>query len=189
MLTDSPWARPFTLSTGGLAPPGGGGRNGGRGGGGRGGGAGADQTSPASMEVIARWQSALPLKQALMRLRFGAEASTSPQAKEFLDHAETAYVIVLSGPLRGSMRGNPEDLKASLMDATSLTAKGKEALKPTDVQTSSSQKTGELVLFFPRTAPFTLDDKDVELSTKLGALALKFRFHLRDMVFNANLEL
>ena len=146
---------------------------------------------------MARWQSALPLKQALMRLRFGAEAATSPKAKEFLDQAETSYIIVLSGPLRASLRGNPRgnpggipgDLKAALMTATSLTAKGRDALKPTDVQITTNETPAEVVLYFPRSVAYTLDDKEVELSTKLGDLTINFKFHLKDMLFNGNLAL
>lgn len=191
MITSSPWAQavglPLTTpvnSAGDAGRAGGGGGGGGRG---RGGG-GSDQGG-GFVDIVARWQSALPLKQALMRLRFGAEAATSPQAREFLDQVETSYVIVLSGPLRPYLRGNPEDLKAVLIKAASLRVKGKDALKPTEVQVSGNQKAGEVVFFFPRSAPFTLDDKEVEFSTKLGERTLVYKFRLKDMVFGGKLEL
>jgi hypothetical protein len=185
MITDSPWAQPFSVPLSGSA----GGRGGG-GGGGKGRGGGGDQGGQSeSVEIVARWQSAAPLKQALMRLRFGAEAGTSPQAKEFLDHVETSYVIVVSGSLRGYLRGNPEELKADLITATALTSKGKLPLKPSEVELTVSQTTGNIVFYFPRSAPYTLDDKDLELSTKLGTVPLVYKFRLKDMVFGGKLEL
>jgi hypothetical protein len=189
MITNSPWAQAFGLPMSAPeASAGSAGKGGGGGGRGRGGGGGDDQGS-GFVDIVARWQSAMPLKQALMRLRFGAEAGTSPQAKAFLDQVETNYVMVLSGPLRSYMRGNPEDLKATLLKATSLTAKAKDALKPTEIQVTASQKGGEVIFFFPRSAPFTLDDKEVEFSTKLGERSLVYKFRLKDMVFGGKLEL
>ncbi len=192
MLTSSPpgtGAFGLPMSTPGTSA-GSAGKGGGGGGRGRGGGEGGDDQGSGFVDISSRaWQSAMPLKQALMRLRFGAEAGTSPQAKAFLDQVETNYVMVLSGPLRSYMRGNPEDLKATLLKATSLTAKAKDALKPTEIQVTASQKGGEVIFFFPRSAPFTLDDKEVEFSTKLGERPLVYKFRLKDMVFGGKLEL
>ena len=58
--------------------------------------------------LFARWQSALPVKQAFVRLKFGAQAATSPEAKQLLEREEPDYVIVVSGPLRSLLRGDSE---------------------------------------------------------------------------------
>lgn len=131
------------------------------------------------MTVVARWQSALPVKQAFARLSNG-----SPP-----EHEETSYVIVLSGPLRPFLRGDAEALKKTIVGMSSLAAKAKDALKPAELQIGSNQKAIEMLFVFPRSAPFTLDDKEVEFSTKVGDLALKYRFRLKDMVYNGKLEL
>ncbi|HWE48567.1 MAG TPA: hypothetical protein VG273_02185 [Bryobacteraceae bacterium] len=214
IMTNSPWAKPFSVPVpSGASRSAAGGRGGGRGGGSidvekpgmipanatdgagggrggpRGGGGGEAAPAVASVDVVARWQSALPLKQALMRVKFGAEAGTSAQAKQFLDQVETSYVLILSG-LRGPlMRANPETLKAALMSETFLAVKGKEGLKPADAQISADAKSWEIVLFFPRSNPYTLEDKEVELSTKLANQPLKYKFRLKDMVINGKLEL
>jgi len=207
MLTNSPWARPSSVALSGPAtdavtaagnsgadpgtpPPlseGGGGR-GGRSGGGRAGG-GAPAAEGVSTTFVARWQSALPVKQAFVRLKYGAQAATSPEARQALEHEETNYLIVLSGPLRSFLRGDPETLKKTIMDMTSLSVKGKEAVKPTDLQIALNQRSSDIVFFFPRSAPFTLDDKEVEFSTKTGDVTLKYKFRLKDMVYNGKLEL
>ena len=138
---------------------------------------------------MARWDSALPVKQALARLKYGAETATSPEAKKALDQQETNYIVVVSGPLRSLLRGEPEAVKKAVIGATSLSAKGKAPLKPTDVQFLAAKGAAEAHFVFPRSAPFTLDDKEVDFSTKLGELSLKYKFRLKDMVFNGKLEL
>jgi hypothetical protein len=46
------------------------------------------------------------------------------------------------------------------------------------------------VLFaFPRSMPFTADDKEVEFITKLGTSTLKYKFKLKDMVVNGKLDM
>jgi hypothetical protein len=216
IMNNSPWAHSFTMPAGGPAGPditaasGGGGRRGapgagadqdsapapisetnGAGRGGRGGESGIPLPSVGaqSVPIIARWQSALPLKQAFVRLKYGAEAATSEDAKELLGRAEPTYVIVLSGPMRPFLRGAPDELKEALTRATSLACKGKSAVQPTEVQVNAGAGTSEVIFSFPRTAAYTLDDKEVEFDTKLGNLALRYKFRLKDMVFNGKLEL
>src|SRR5665213_2053756 len=195
IMTNSPWARTFTLSPGSPAAGGGsdsapapisegGGGRGGRGGRGKGGPDVPSPGGPPALDIVARWQSALPLRQAFVRLRYGAEAATSSDAKAILDQAEPAYVVILSGPLQSLLRGNPEDLKTALMNATFLTAKGKSDLKPADVKIDKTSKTEQVIFSFPRTTPYTIEDREIDLNTKLGALPIKYKFHPKDMVFN-----
>jgi hypothetical protein len=197
MMTNSPWARSYSLGQPGGGTPdpgapapiseGGGGRS--RGGGGGGGGAGAPPGGAvgggSAATIVARWQSALPVKQAFARLKYGAETATSPDAKKILEHEETTYSIVLSGPFGPLLRGNnPENFKKGLLDASALSAKGKDVM-PTDVQMGAN----DMLFTFPRATAFTLDDKEVDFSTKLGELVLKYRFKLKDMVYNGKLEM
>ena len=93
ILTDSPWSRAVSITMSGGMPMGGGrGGRGGRGGGGMGG------AMAPSITFYVRWQSAKPIKLATVRARMGAEADTSPQAREFVEREEPDYVIALIGP-------------------------------------------------------------------------------------------
>jgi hypothetical protein len=208
MMTNSPWARPFAVTTSAPAPPalgGGGGARGG-GGGGRGGGGGGDDSAPApisekggggggggamggSAEVVARWQSALPMKQAFVRTKYGAKASESDDAKALIAREEPGYLIIVSGSARIFGRVNAEALKKALPDVTVLSSKAKGVLKPSDVQFGMGRGTIDLMFTFPKSAAYSLDDKEVDFSTKVGDLDLKYKFHLKDMMFNGKLEL
>ena len=204
MMTNSPWAKTFVVSA--EAPDAGPVFGGGSGAGtrgiaedglppagvdgagrlGQGGKAlGANQAGSAVV-IAARWQSAMPIKEASVRLKNGAN---SPEAKQTLDREETSYAIVLSGSLESLVRGNPEDLKRALINTSFLSSKGKGAMKPMDVQISATPKATEVLFLFPRSTPFTLEDKEVEFSTKLGDATARYTFRLKDMVFNGKLEL
>jgi hypothetical protein len=220
LMTNSPWAKsigvpisgPAAVMAGGAVggaggdgtePPtpqserGGGGGRGGRGGGGNT--AGVGDLGGASADVVLRWFTAMPIKQAMLRIKYGAEAGTSSDAKAALDRAEANYIIVVTGrPLVGVLRGNPDAIKQAIMEKTTLSVKGKTSLKPSEIQLlASGQGQGkakgppspDLYFVFPKTTPITLEDKEVEFATKIGDISLKNKFQLKSMVFNGKLEL
>jgi len=193
MITDSPWAKSTSISMsfgGGGAPPpgpapgGGGGARGGP----QGGGDAAGFSGP-SFNVVARWQTALPMREALVRLKFGAEADKSADAQKILADQERPYEIVLSGPLGPFLPGTPEQSAKALTAVTSLSSHRTGEIKPMQIDVSQPGKTMDVLFVFPRSMPFTVDDKEVEFSTKMGTSSLKYKFKLKDMVFNGKLEL
>jgi len=206
VLTNSPWARVVSIAAG---PPAGE-RAGGRGaepgsrpqgadpstgpgimvpaGGSASGPADArEMRSGQTLHLTVRWQSALPVKQALVRVKYGNEASTSPEAKSFLDQEKSTYVIAVSG-LPAVFA--PGDLtKETLKQQTGLSAKGKDRLQPSDIVFAPQGEIVDVYFVFPKSRPFTLYDKDVEFSTKLGALTVRLTFHLKEMVYTGELAL
>lgn len=198
MITNSPWAHTVSVSMGGpIATPdtggggGGGGRGGGRGGPQGGGGGGADAPIPGirEPEISIRLQSALPVRQAFVRLKYGAEAGKSDDAQKYLGEEPAAYDIILSGPLQPFLRGNPEDVKKSLSEVTFLSTKEKGAVKSASIQIGKPAAVMDVLIAFPRSMPYTLDDKEVEFQTKLGTATVKVKFRLKDMVYSGKLEM
>jgi len=196
MLTDSPWAKSASISMGGpgggappAMPPGGGFGGGLQGGGGSEFGPGAQGSAPPSFNIVARWQSALPVRQAFVRLKFGAEANKSPEASKALEQLERPYEIVLSGPMAMFLAGKPGDAAKALTEVTSLSSRRTGGIKPVQVEVGKPGKTMDVLFAFPRSMPFTVDDKEVELTTKLSTSTLKYKFKLKDMVLNGKLEM
>jgi len=136
-----------------------------------------------SLVLTVRWQSALAVKQALMRRKYGAEAATSPDAKKVLDE-NSVYMLAVSGLPPAAA---PE-LKAAILSETGLSAKGKD-LRPSDVLLPPPGKIGETFFIFQKTTPFTLDDKDVEFVTKLAGHDIRCKFRLKDMLLQGDLAL
>jgi hypothetical protein len=149
-------------------------------------GARTDPEMTQTLVLTVRWQSALPLKQALARIKYGAEAATSPEAKKFLDDNST-YLISVAGLPQTTIR--LAAIKDAVKQQTTLSAKGQPALQPLDIVLSPQGKLMDLFFVFPKTPAFVLDDKEVEFSTKLGALVVKYKFRLKDMLFNGQLDL
>jgi hypothetical protein len=201
MMTNSPWAKSVSVSMGGPgggAPstaPGGGGGGGYRPPGGPQGGAGSEigpgsQGSAApTFDVVARWQSALPIRQAFVRLKFGAETDKSGEAKKVLDEQERPYEIVLSGPMGMFLGDKPGDAAKALSEVSFLSTSRTGAIKAVQIEVGKPGKTMDVVFAFPRSMPFTVEDKEVELTTKLGTSNLKYKFKLKDMVVNGKLEM
>jgi hypothetical protein len=211
MMSNSPWAHTESVPMSGPQAPtvgggrgpaddtaapapisagGGGGRGGGRGGGGGGGGGDIPAGGGGgSINIVTRWQSARMVKEAAVRLRFGAKADSSDEAKQILAQEDPNYVIVVTGNLRPLLRGNADMIKQTLMEVTSLTVKGKPPVKPSDIQLGSDRRSVDIVMQFPRSAAFSLDDKEVEFATKLADVAVKYKFKLKDMAVNGKLEL
>jgi hypothetical protein len=206
ILSDSPWSGKVTVAVGGGGFGGGaskGGGGGGRGGGGRGGaagpqgdtinpdapvGAGAGGAAPGA-EVTLLWQTAIPVKQAMMKRKFGSEVGASAEAKAFIERPDQVYVLTMVG-LPGSLAQAAQgDKKADLLAVTTIEVKGKEPVKATDVQVSMTGMIANLSFLFPRNTNFTADDKEMEFSTKFDKTAVKHKFKLKDMVVNNKVEM
>jgi hypothetical protein len=196
MMNNSPWAKSVSVAVafpgagGGPPPPmpagGGGGAPGGpQGGGGSEFGAGA----PPSLEIMARWQSALPMRQALVRLKLGAEADKSADAKKVLEQQERPYEIILSGPMGMFLGSKLEDSAKALSEVSFLSSSRTGPMKASQIEVGKPGKTMDVVFVFPRSMPFTVDDKEVDFTTKMGTSILKYKFKLKDMVVNGKLEM
>ncbi|MBV8845027.1 MAG: hypothetical protein JO307_19650 [Bryobacterales bacterium] len=171
---------------GGIAESGGNSR-GGFGGGGGGGGGEAAGLTPAVQLVVA-WQSSLPVREAIAKLKFGAEAATSPDAKKLVE-GEQQYYIVMVGGLPGYIQPRDNDAKQALVKATALTVKGKDPLPAVDAQFQMDGRNVDAYFLFSRMTPLMVEDKEVEFASHAGPLAIKQKFNLKNMAINGKLEL
>ena len=183
ITSDSPWARKV------IPPPpergNGGGDDRGGGGGGRGGGRGGGGRGPQQLAVIVMWRSALPMKEALVRGQVGANGKVSAESQALLDRAETGYIVTAGGLPAAFQRGG------DAMKAESFLKPGNNKA-PIAAEEAIVQAIGNqlmLVFAFPKTAPITLEDKEVEFVTKISGVEIKKKFNLKDLVYKGKLEL
>ena len=203
--TNSPWSKQVPVSLGGEGGGGGGsGKNGRKTGGiseidgsggqrfcGKNGGiqeVGGGAGVGASLTITISWRTALVVRQAVAKEKFGTEAANSADAKKLIDEGQNSYAIMISGMPGRFLRGN-DKMKESLLKNTSLIAKGKDPIQASDVQTGGNEQRAVLLFIFPKTVPLSLDDKEVEFATKVGAITVRQKFRLKDMVFNGKLDL
>jgi hypothetical protein len=181
---------------GGGGYPGGGGGYPGGGMGGRGGGGGrrgGGGPMPISYTATVRWESAKPVQEALK--------TPLPEG------LAGAYVISVSGvpivqPGRQHSddgdsdstvsKGMSADVLDRIKDLTYLEPKGKSPAQPSVVQKGAIGSSGmpTLLFGFPRdVVPLTADDKEVTFTTKMGAIEVKTKFNLKDMLYRKELAL
>jgi hypothetical protein len=197
ILNDSPWSREVNILLGAFGTAGnrnnmptssnpaarvGGSPGGGMGGRGGGGMDGADSRGAPSMRLVVQFVSALPVRQAMMRARYGDEVKTSSVAAKVLSVPDNYFVVALAG-----LRRPPGDVQV-LKEKSSLQVKGKEPFGPVQVQVEK----GTIVLFFPREGhPIAVENGEVEVRVQLPGLTSPIRcaFKLKDMVYEGKLEI
>ena len=193
MLTDSPWAKKATIVLGSLQEGGAGGgfQSSGAGFGGGGGaadsaGGGGEFSGVRRITATVAWISALPVRQAIARLRAGVDAPVLPDDKR-LPEDEAFYVVAVAGlPTRVAKAGALQEV----LESTALRSKRKEPIKPADIRiVPESQQTVRVEFVFPKSSAFALDDKEVEFITKIGAADITRKFTLADMVVRGRLAL
>ena len=214
IMKDSPWSHTVEIPMGGGGGRGSGGGGGRGGGGRRGGGGGGANISDASnsggggggdiggggggggelgggggggvqtMSLVVRWHSAMPVKQAVARLRFGAEAATAAEAAKVLAPDNTAYVVGV-GPMPMAMLRDPAAFKSS----ATISVKGKDPIPAAEVKGDRQGNMVNLYVFFPRAQAITVEDGEVEFAAKLNTTSIKRKFKLKEMMFDGKLEL
>jgi hypothetical protein len=176
--------------TGGMGEGGGGMRGGGRGG--RGGGGGMQGGVLPS--VVIAWNSQ-PVRQALARRLQLRNAEVSQEQVDRLlkfGSAETIEFLILGGGGgRGMGAANPDVLK-KMKEETYLAKKNKEKIPLQNVLLP--QGPGQpVVLTFPRTVEgkptVSLDDKEIEVVTRLGWSVIRTRFKLAEMTVKGELQI
>ena len=178
---------------GGGYPGGGGGYPGGGGGGYPGGGNRGGERQRFNGTV--RWESALPIQEAL---RVGA--SDDKPNPDFAKY----YVIALIGdlPLTTSNRRRPTDDSSDSDDPTTQDDHRMEAFRD---YTTLDRKDGSIKLekveegsrvgsrgpgvyfYFSRLDDISMDDKQVNFSTKVGQMEIKARFTMKEMLYHGKL--
>jgi hypothetical protein len=197
MLEASPWARPVDISLG----AGGGGVRGPSATGVHSGGGSSERTidrggsarigtgtasGARMMRIHIRFVSAVPIRQAIARLRFGLEAATSPKALKWINPEAQDYVVNVSGLPMRMLGGNPEQLREQAW----LKIKRVDPIAARNVESRRQEGQAELHIFFPKSShEITAADKNVEFHLRLPRMDVKRKFKLKDMVYNGKLAI
>ena len=138
--------------------------------------------SPAAWKAIIRWESALPVRQAL-------KLAPSPDIEKF-------YILNMVGDVPSVGATPDEDASqrearfATLKQVTKLEHKGDEILlSRVEVSPKNDLSLAGTLFYFSRGLALRLEDKQAVFSTKLGPIDVKCKFTLKDMMFQGTLEL
>jgi len=144
----------------------------------------------SSLNLIIRWESAMPVRQAMVKKKFGAEAKTSFEARSTLEAPAEFYIVSVNGVPRADLPHDTEGIKKQMLSQAMLLIKGKDPIKATDfMMRPEGDQNSEGLFAFPKSAPIVEDDKEVEFVARIGELSVRQRFRLKDMLLNGKLEL
>jgi hypothetical protein len=187
---------------GGIGFPGGGLGGGGMGGGGRRGGGGGrnggGQNGTRSMLVVTRWESALPVQYALLRLKGPSEDGAKPA-----EVAEQKYYVIgllgltLPGPGRDAedndldqdTKKRDDALRTRFLDAAQLQPKNAPAISAEDVQFEGRNGSQEIRFLFPKTFPISANEKEVTFHFESRGVKVEHKFKLDEMTYQGKLAL
>ncbi len=202
MLRESPWARivgvrfeerrgrPSSAGVESSAKSSGGGssRRGSSRGGSSSGGSGSTEPVPAT-DVIFRWHTALPIKQAVARARYGDEVASSAEAAKILNRHETQYIVGVIGIPARAVTAGPGQLK----EGAQIAIENHPPIQAAKVIPDQDAGVVDLYLYFPKELTgghvITPDDGEVEVVVKLDSRTLKRKFKLKDMLYDGKLEM
>jgi hypothetical protein len=214
MLQSSPWSKPFSVA---LAGGGNGSTAGRRAGGGNSG--SSNPTAPMSgpagtgdqgglgrykggdpgaeggasgvptVNLTVRWQSAMPVREAIVKAKYGNEAGTSAEAKKALEEKVDHYILSVGGLPKAALQGDADELKKQMLAQSMLMIKGRDPIKPVDFITENGGRTTEVMFAFPKTAPISEEDKEVEFVVRIGEFNVRQKFRLKEMLVNGKLDL
>lgn len=152
-----------------------------------------------SLSVLVRWDSALPVRQALLQAE--SEAAYAPEQFR-KDYILTVLGLVPAGRYRDaghldtrsqSGDGNdsdprdPEQMLEGLMGTSKLLPRGKASIAPENVKLDAAS--GAIHLFFPRTIPIDASDKEVLFFARFGSMTIEKRFRIKDLSYMGRPEL
>lgn len=116
-------------------------------------------------------ESALPVRQA--------------RGKDAVPGDDSAYIISVGGlPIAAGQTG-----ERNLMQGAALSAKGREAVRPSRVVLTSAGRNLRITYYFPKDRPFAATDNDVDLSITANGYRVRTRFRIKDLNFHGKLEL
>lgn len=144
---------------------------------------------PDRADLIVRWASALPIRQATALYRQRDENLDANKRNELVGVPSPDYVIELFGVPSPVAHRGADSVEAVLMLSAKLQTREGRVLKPTRVHVRVAAMTLDIRIHFPRTEPLQVSDREVEFSADLQVFPVKEKFRLSEMQYLGRLEL
>lgn len=140
---------------------------------------GQSQSNITPPELTLRWESALPVRSAELKLRDNDAPLVDSQH----------YAIAVYGVPDHLLNGKADKLADQLKKDGKLKREGKKDIKASSVQVLERSNGPVIVYLFPMKDEISRNDHRVEFDAKIGRLDLTQSFFTDDMLFNGKLEM
>jgi hypothetical protein len=146
---------------------------------GPGGGDRSPRSLPQSITLQLRWENALPVRLAELRLQ-----EIEPPTLQ-----GDGYSIAVYGVPGGGFKGSPEQLGQPMKSLAALKRDGKEDVRPVRVEVFQREIDVVIVYLFPLSAEISKQDRRIRFEAQIGRIAFAQDFDLSEMEFLGKLEL
>ena len=146
---------------------------------GPGGGDRSPRSLPQSIELQLRWESALPVRRAELKLR-----EIEPPTLQ-----GDGYSIAVYGVPGGGFKGTPEQLGQPLKNLAALKREGKKDVRPVSVEVFQRKSGAVVVYLFPLSGEIRKADRRIQFEAQIGRIVFTQEFDLSEMEFLGKLEL
>jgi hypothetical protein len=134
---------------------------------------------PQSITLQLRWESALPVRLAELKLH-----KIEPPTL-----AGDGYRIAVYGVPGGSFKGTPEQLGQPLKNLAALKREGEKDVRPVRVEVFQREDGAVVVYLFPLSAEISKNDRRIRFEAQIGRIVFAQDFDLSEMEFLGKLEL
>ena len=199
LLTDSPWTRPTTIHLDWISrddrltdykqipgashqwPDPGGSPVGGIG--------GKASSLPDRADILVRWASALPVRQATALYKQRDDKLQSVSVNQLVPPTPSDYVVELFGvPAEIAHRGTAS-VQAIARGSARLKLQTGRGLEPNRVEANVHAGSKDILFHFSRNEPILVTDRELEFSVDMQIFSVKEKFRLAPMRYQGNLEL
>jgi hypothetical protein len=136
------------------------------------------RSAPQSITLQLRWESALPVRLAELKLR-----EIEPPTLQ-----GDGYSIAVYG-IPGGFKGTPEQLGQPLRNLAALKREGKKDVRPARVEVFERENGAVVVYLFPLSAEISKNDRRIRFEAQIGRINFAQDFDLGEMEFLGKLEL
>ena len=144
---------------------------------------------PTETDLIVRWASALPIRQAVALYRQRNEKRQVGNPSDLIAAPEEDYVVEVFGIPAEVAHMGTESVEAVVRQSAWLRTKSGRTIRSNRVEAKLSALTLSVLIHFPRTEPVALDDGEIECYANFQIFTVRGRFKLKPMVYLGHLEL
>jgi len=144
---------------------------------------------PDHADVIIRWASSLPVRQAKALYKLRDERLEPGRLSALIEQPSPDYVLEIYGlPAEVAHKGTGS-VEMALKQSTYLRTKSGRTIRPSSVEATLHGTSVNVLIHFPRTEAIGPDDKEIECSGDVQLFGFKAKFPLGPMVYLNHLEM
>ncbi len=149
----------------------------------------AKPKTPGEADILIRWASALPIRQAKALYRQRDEKLPVSKATEFIAPRGGGYVLEIHGVPAEVAHQGPETVADIARQSVYLKTKSGRTLRPQRSEAHVNGLTLTILVYFSDADPIRLEDKEVEAIGDIQIFKFHRRFPLAPMVYLGRLEI